>query len=77
MNDKKLLELKQKIEDKKSSISELKGKRSVTLDNLKKNWNCISLEQASKLLEKLRMEIEDLKNKKESGIRKLLKQYKL
>lgn len=77
MNDKKLLELKQKIEDKKSSISELKGKRSVTLDNLKKNWNCLSLEQASKLLEKLRMEIEDLKNKKESGIRKLLKQYKL
>ncbi len=77
MNTKKLLKWKQEIEEKKASLSEHKGKKAVTLDNLKKNWNCNSLDEAQEKLSELRNSIIDLKNKEENGIRKLQKQYDL
>ncbi len=77
MNEKKLLKLKQDIEDKKASFSELKGKKSATLENLKKRWNCKSLEEAEVKVHELKNSIDDLKDKRETGIQKLQKEYDL
>lgn len=77
MNKKKLLKLKQEIVEKKASLSEHKGKKEVTLNNLKKNWNCNSLEEAQEKLNEIRISITDLKNKVENGIKKLQRQYDL
>lgn len=77
MNAEKLLRLKDEIIEKKSKISELKGKKMAILENLKKDWGCSSLEEADTKRIQMHETINSLKKKREKAVQKLQKQYDL
>ena len=75
MTEKQLLEIKEKIENSKSKLSELKGKKEGLMDTLKKTWNCITVKQAEKKLDTLKKELKELEMVKQKGIEKLESEY--
>jgi len=77
MNEKQLLELKDKIDRARSEQSELKGKKSAIMDTLKKKFNCSTIKQAQKKLQDIKAEITVIEHKKEKGIKELQEVYEL
>lgn len=77
MNQEKLLELKKEIDQAKSKVSELKGRRQGVMETLKNKWGCSNVEQAKKKISKLKDKIASLEEKKEVGIKKLEEEYEL
>jgi len=77
MDEKKLLELKEQIENAKTEVSELKGKKQGLMETLQKDWECSTVKQAEKRLVKMKSEIEELEKQKEKGIKQLENDYEL
>lgn len=70
-----LLELKQKIEEKKEELNRTKGKLDYLKKELKKTWKCDTLEQAEKKLQEMKKKIDKLEESLEKGIEQLEEKY--
>ena len=75
MNEKELLKLKEKINNAKSEVSELKGQEKYLIKELKENWNCDSIEAAKKTLKKLEVDVLQINQKIDEGIQELEEKY--
>lgn len=75
MNEKELLKLKEKINNAKSEVSELKGQEKYLIKELKDNWNCASIEDAKKTLKKLEVDIQQIDQKIDEATRELEEKY--
>ena len=77
MDEKELLELKEDIEDAKSKVSELKGTHKHLMNQLKEDWDCTTVEQAQKKVEKMENEISTLSTQIDAGVKELNEKYKV
>ena len=75
MNEKKLLELKEQIEDAKQEVNRLEGRQDGLMQQLQKDWKCKSLKEAKKKLGDMKQEIQELQDKIDSGIAELEEKY--
>jgi predicted transcriptional regulator len=75
MKEKELLELKQEIDHAKEESLKLQGQKNALLQQLKDEYQCSSVEQAEKLLERLQGEYSKLTSEIEEGIKKVEKEY--
>jgi len=74
---KSLLDLKREVENAKMRISELSGQKKMLLEQLKTQFNCESLEEAKKLIEKMSKEIEEQEKSIEKSIGELYSKYNI
>ena len=75
MDTEKLLELKEKIETAKTKVSQLKGKRDYLLQQLKTDWQCKTLKEAEQKEKELEIEIANIEEKIEKGLKELNDNY--
>lgn len=75
MDEKKLFEIKKKIEDAQIEKSELAGRKKHLLTELEKNFKCKSLEEAQEKLETLRAQKRELEEKLEQQLEELEELY--
>lgn len=75
MTEKDLLDLKSQIDDAKTSVSELKGQQTALLKQLKENYKCNTIEEADKLVEKMRKDIATLQKQIDEHTAELEKKY--
>ena len=75
MNEKQLLEIKGRIDQSKSKLLELKGRKEGLMDTLEKTWGCATVRQAEKKLDQLKKDLEELETQKQEGIEKLENKY--
>lgn len=71
MNETGLLKLKQEIDTAKDSVNQLKGQKTALLKQLQDEWNCTSIEEAEKRINKMKKEIETLDASIETGLEEL------
>ena len=74
MNEKRLLQLKKEIEDKKALIEQLKGKKAQLLSDLFTTYKCKGVEAASEKVEELNASLKKLKAQFETSV-ETLKEY--
>ena len=77
MNEKQLLELKERVSTSKAKLSELKGGRQILMGTLKDKWGCNTIAQLKEKMQKFRDKIDDLEDSKEEGIKTLEENYEL
>ena len=77
MDEKQLLELKERINVSKSKLSELEGRKQVLMGTLKDKWSCTTITQAEVKMKTLEKDISELEEKKQKKIRKLEEDYEL
>lgn len=75
MNEKDLLRLKEEIDEAKELHSKLQGQREALLQQLKDEYNCTSIKQAEKMLDKMEADIETLSKEIEEELAELEKEY--
>lgn len=75
MNERQLLDLKNKITEAKNTTAELKGHQSALLKQLKDDWECSSVEEAEKLMAKMDKEITSLNDNIEKLMKELEEKY--
>jgi len=75
MDEKQLLNLKEKINNAKSEVSELKGQEKYLIKELKENWNCSTIKDAKIVLDELERDIRQTTEKIEDGIQELKEKY--
>ncbi len=75
LDEKKLLELKQEIEEAKNKVAELKGRKEYLLQELQDKYNCKSLEEAQSRIDNLNSAIIDLEQQIEKEIEELENEY--
>jgi len=68
MNTKQLLDLKKQIDEAKTSMSELRGRRTYLIQQLKKQWDCKDINEANKKLNEMEKEIQKLEKEITKGI---------
>jgi len=71
---KKLLNLKERIEEARSEASELKGQQKHLMKQLE-DWGCTSVKQAKEKAKELDKKINQLSNKIDQGVEELEEQY--
>jgi predicted nuclease with TOPRIM domain len=71
MTDKQLLELKQKVEQAKQTVSELKGERTALLNQLTSNFKCSNIEDAKKKIKNFEKQVIELNETMEQEIQLL------
>lgn len=52
MKEKELIELKEEIDETKTEISKLDGRKQAVLEQLLKDWGCKTIKEAKTLIEK-------------------------
>ncbi len=72
---KKLLAIKERIEKGKTRVSKLEGQQEQQLSNLKKEFECDTVEEAEKLLLDFGEELDELEKDFEEDYAKLEKEY--
>lgn len=77
MNEQELFELKERIDEAKSQVSELKGSEKQLMKELSEQWNCNSIETAKKKAKIIEKEINDLNTKIDEGTEELEEKYNL
>ncbi len=77
MTERELLELKKKVDEAKSTVSELTGHKQALMKQLKDDWNCKSAEEAQKKLKSMNKEIEDIESQIEEGVKELEEKYNI
>ena len=75
MTEKDLLKLKREIDEAKTSVADLNGQLTAMMKQLKKDWNCASVEDGEKLLKKMKKEIEGLEEQIETGVKEIEEKY--
>ncbi len=73
----KLLQLKSEIDQAKTKVSELTGRKQGLMKELKDDWQCTTLKQAEKKARDLEKEIADLSAGMEKGVTELEEKYEL
>jgi predicted nuclease with TOPRIM domain len=76
MNESQLLELKKKIDEAKTKVSELNGQKSALLKQLEE-FGCKTITEAEKKLEGMEKEISGITEKIDSGTKELEMKYNL
>lgn len=71
----KLLDLKQKIERSKTRVSELRGQQKQLMNQLKKEWNCATLDQAEEKITELERQTDEINDEIKTAIKELEEQY--
>lgn len=71
MDKKQLLNLKDEIDEAKTVVAELTGKKKSLLTQLKEQFNCDSLEMAEKKVETLTQQISKLESQIQEGLNDL------
>lgn len=69
-----LLDLKKQIDESRSKLSELKGKKQALMESLER-YGCKTLKEAKKKLAQLKTEIENLEEKRKDRVTKLEDDY--
>jgi predicted nucleic acid-binding Zn-ribbon protein len=77
MTKEQLLDLKDQIDEAKSSVSELKGQQTALLKQLKDTYKCSSIEAAETLSEKMKKDIDKLQKQIDEGCKELEEKYEL
>lgn len=75
MDEKRLLDLKQQIDDAKLEVSQLKGRRANLMEQLQEQWGCKTVKEAEAKLEKMRQETTQLEAQLKKGIQQLEDEY--
>jgi chromosome segregation ATPase len=71
LDEQGLLDLKEKITEAKSTVSELKGHQTALTNQLKSDYGCKTIEEAEKKLKTMKSEITSLDEQIEEGIKEL------
>jgi len=77
LNEKDLLKIKSDIDQAKSKVSELTGKKKHLLQELKDKWGCSSIEEAEKMVKGLEREIKGLEIKVSTITEEIKEQYSI
>jgi len=75
MTEKNLLDLKQQIDEAKTSVSELKGQQTALLKQLKDTYKCTTVKEAEKLAEKMQRDITALQTQIDKHTKELEEKY--
>lgn len=75
MDEKQLLDLKEKINNAKSEVSELKGQEKYLMKELKDTWNCATIKDAKMTLQELEENIKETNQKIEEAVQELKEKY--
>ena len=73
----KLLDLKQDIDNAKTEIAKLEGKKEAVMKELKDQWKCTTIKQAEKKLQGFEKEAGELGEQIEKGVTELEEKYEL
>jgi uncharacterized phage infection (PIP) family protein YhgE len=76
MTEQDLLKLKKKIEDAKSSVSELKGQQTATAKQLKDEFKCDTVEAGQEKLKEIDDKIDTINSKLDKGLKELEEEYR-
>lgn len=77
LTERDLLNLKEKIEDAKSTVAQLKGHQQALLNQLKTEYGCKTIEEAEKKLKTMKLDIDELQDKIDKGTKALQDKYNL
>jgi len=69
--EKELLELKQQVTDAKTKVSELTGQQTAMMNQLKKDWDCTTIEEAEEKIKAMDKTINTINKKIDKGIEEL------
>ena len=75
MTEKQLLDLKDSIEKKKLELSKLEGRREHLLEQLMNDWQCKTVDEAKKTLQRLKQQRQQLEVKIQEALDKLEETY--
>ncbi len=75
MNERGLLDLKEKIDESSQQASELRGKLDHLKSELKTRWDCETLEQAEGKLKDMKVNSEELQNTIDEKLEKIEEKY--
>ena len=77
LDERDLLDLKKKVDEAKSTVSELTGQKTALMKQLKDDWSCATIEQAEKKLKTMKKEIENLEQSIKEGVTELEEKYNI
>jgi len=77
MTEQELLELKAEIDEARSAVSELTGRKSYLEEQLKDVWHCSSSEEAKGKIEEFDSEIKELTNQFNKLTKKIQDDYNI
>jgi methyl-accepting chemotaxis protein len=75
LNRDELLELKEKIEEAQTKVTELNGHHSALMKQLSDDWDCSTVEEAEKKLKQIKKQIEKLDESIEEGTKEIEEKY--
>ncbi len=75
MTEKELFSLQEEITEASNELAKLEGSKQTLLNQLKKDFNCDSLEKAKKKLNKYQKDLQKLKNNIDEGLIELEEKY--
>ena len=75
MNEKELLQLKDRIDNAKTSLSESEGKKKYLMQELGEKYKCKDIEKASKLTRKMNDEVDQLNEEIAKGVKHIEEKY--
>lgn len=75
MNAQELLKLKERVDEAKQTVAELKGQQTALLKQLKDEWKCSSIEAADRKIKEMKEEIEAMEESIETGLEELEERY--
>jgi len=75
--EKELLELKERVDEAKTTVSELTGQQTALMNQLKADWKCNTIAEADAKLEEMRTKIDSLDKKIKAGIQELEEKYEV
>jgi hypothetical protein len=70
-----LIDLKKKVDEASTNVSNLEGQRDILMKQLKKDWGCSTLAAAGKKIEASKKEAKDLDAKIMEGLKQLEENY--
>ena len=77
MNEQELLDLKEKVDNAKTTVSEFKGQLTALMKQLKDDWDCSDIKMAEIKLKSMEVSITALEKKIEKGVEELEDKYNI
>lgn len=75
MNEERLYEIKEEIDNAKSEINKLEGRESNLLEDLQETFGCKNVKEAKQKADTLQTQIEELEDEIKQGMQKLEDSY--
>ena len=75
MDEQRLLELKQEIDEAKTKVSELTGQKNALMKQLKEDYGCKTIQDADNKVNDLEKQIDKIKKQIDSGIAELEEKF--